>query len=139
MRKGPPYGGNCKKKFFILDLVQIWKNGTTFSKKGEYRKKCKKSPIHSLLTPADQWGFVQKFCKFASLLSLIWAFRKSTWEVDMKKSIFSYRRYSQTVALKSIKKIEKIKFFGCGLGIELYTRYALENLKKLGSYVCHLV
>jgi hypothetical protein len=31
---------------------------------------------------------------------LIWAFRKSTIEVDLKKSIFSYRRFSQTVALK---------------------------------------
>ncbi len=54
------------------------------------------------LIPAKQWGSVQKFWKFARLLSLIWAFRKSTWGVDMNKSIFLDRRFSQTFSLKKM-------------------------------------
>ena len=31
--------------------------------------------------------------------------------------------------------LEKIEYFGFGLGIEFHTRYSLENLKKIG-FVC---
>ena len=68
------------------------------------------SPTHSLLTHGYQRGSAQKFWKFARLLSLIWAFRKSTSEVVMKMSIFSYRRFSQTIALKNTKD-EKVGLF----------------------------
>ena len=47
-----------------------------------------------------EWGSVQKFWKFARLLSLIWTFRKTTREVDLRQSIFLDSRFSQTVALK---------------------------------------
>ena len=53
-----------------------------------------------LWTYANQWGSVQIFSELYRKLILIWAFRKSTWKVDLKKSIFSYRRFSQTASLK---------------------------------------
>ena len=44
--------------------------------------------ISFILTPVYQQGSVQKFWKVARQLILIWAFRKSTREVDLIKSIF---------------------------------------------------
>jgi len=68
-------------------------------KKVNIEKSAKKSPIHSFLTPANQWGVVQKFWKFARLLSLIWAFRKSTWEVETQKNVM---KRSKTLIKRSI-------------------------------------
>ena len=98
--------------FELLDLLENWENGTIFRKMVKIRKSAKKSPIHSLLTPGFQWGSVQKFWKFARLLSSIWAFRKTTWEVDLRDSIFLDRRFSQTVALKKCQVVDHFVWEG---------------------------
>jgi hypothetical protein len=49
-------------------------------------------PTNSLLTPGYQRRLVQNFEKFARLLYLIWAFRKTKKKVvDLIKSIFDLR------------------------------------------------
>ena len=64
--------------------------------------------ISLLKTPVYQQGSVQKFWKFARLLNVIWAFRKNTFQVDQRKSIFLNRAVSQTVPLKHFNFLNKM-------------------------------
>ncbi len=76
--------------------------GLLLVKKVNIEKSSKKSPIHSLLTSGFQWESVQKFWKFARLLNLIWAFRKTTWEVDLRDE---YNQWTLRLPFTSIIKI----------------------------------
>ena len=53
--------------FELLDLVQNWENGTTFSEKGEYLKKCLNKP-HSL--SSNPWLSVRECPKILKICQI---------------------------------------------------------------------
>ena len=66
-------------------------------------KKCAHFDFKLLLwTYANQRGSVLIFWKIVSQLILIWAFRKKTFQVDLRKSIFLKMTFSCEPALKRI-------------------------------------
>ena len=74
--------------FELLDLVQNWENGTNFSEKGEYLKKCLNKP-HSL--SSNPW------------LSVDITSQKINTRSRFKKiSIYLDRRFSQKVSLNYV-------------------------------------
>ena len=60
------------------------------------------SPTYFILTPGYQSGLEQNSTKFARLLNLLSAFRKTTPEAESKETIFFVRRVSQTNSLKAL-------------------------------------
>ncbi len=96
-------------KIVPFTLKKQWskfeKMGLFLVKKVNIEKSAKKSPIHSILTHANNEELSKNSKKFSRFLILIRTIRKTTWEVDFRDSIFLDRRFSQTVALKDFCKV----------------------------------
>jgi len=99
--KGPPLYRKSVKKIFS-SISWFTQMGLILMKKVNIVNSAYFSHTHFILTPCYLRGLVQNSPNFVRLLILIWAFRKTTSEAETKKSIFFFRRVSQTVSLNNL-------------------------------------